>query len=555
MPGGRPETDLRRDDRVKLALHWKILIGLALGVVVGVGINLLWTSNTWAAMGVNDARYFLTGSLTPPERDELEGVLPLLSDPAPDGVLGFGSKAFETMGIAGDAEIVARSARWLLRDVPPPPDHVRFEFPSEEHVAALVTWWNAEVERIVAELAKTGEDKVAIADLAIELPSTAPEGDVGIDEMGYRSYTRQWLFSELPEHAQIHSADPSDEATFVADVARFVRNANAFIGDLFMRLLGFIAVPIVLFSLIAGVASLNDTAKLGRIGGKTIGIYLATTAVAITVGLLAANVVGPGRGFPEELRESLRESSAADASTRIGNAQDRPTTWDVLLDVVPQNPFTALATTEMLQVVFAALMVGIGLTMLPKAQAAPVVRISETMTEVVIKVVHLILIIAPYAVFSLIVEVLADLGLPVLGSLAKYCLTVVGGLAFMMFVVYPLVLRVLTPVRYRRFFGAISPAQLLAFSSASSGATLPVTMECCEERLGVREEVNSFVLPIGATINMDGTALYQGVAAVFIAQMYGMDLTIGEQLTIVLTATPSSGMPTLWSTITSITMP
>ncbi|MEM7628927.1 MAG: dicarboxylate/amino acid:cation symporter [Planctomycetota bacterium] len=392
---------------MKLALHWKILIGLALGVVVGVGINLLWTSNTWAAMGVNDVPTFL--------------------------------------GAPSDARATAE----------------------------------------------------------------APGG-------------------------------ANADAGFVADASRFVRNANAFIGDLFMRLLRFIAVPIVLFSLIAGVASLNDTAKLGRIGGKTIGIYLATTAVAITVGLLAANVVGPGRGFPEELRESLRESSAADASARIGNAQDRPTTWDVLLDVVPQNPFTALATTEMLQVVFAALMVGIGLTMLPKAQAAPVVRISEAMTEVVIKVVHLILIIAPYAVFSLIVEVLADLGLPVLGSLAKYCLTVVGGLAFMMFGVYPLVLRVLTPVRYRRFFGAISPAQLLAFSSASSGATLPVAMECCEERLGVKEEVNSFVLPIGATINMDGTALYQGVAAVFIAQMYGMDLTIGEQLTIVLTATLAS---------------
>ena len=162
------------------------------------------------------------------------------------------------------------------------------------------------------------------------------------------------------------------------------------------------------------------------------------------------------------------------------------------------------------------------------------------MTDVIIKVVEIVLLIAPFAVFALIVEQIAELGLEILGSLAAYSLVVVAGLATMMFVVYPLVLKVFTTVSFGRFFKAISPAQLLGFSSASSSATLPVTMECCEQRLGIKEEVSSFVLPIGATINMDGTALYQGVAAVFIAQLYGLDLTIAQQLTIVLTATLAS---------------
>jgi proton glutamate symport protein len=162
------------------------------------------------------------------------------------------------------------------------------------------------------------------------------------------------------------------------------------------------------------------------------------------------------------------------------------------------------------------------------------------MTDVVIKIVEIVLILAPFAVFALIVRVLADLGIDVLGSLLKYCLTVVLGLVLMMFVVYPLILRIFTPVRYARFYKAISPAQLLALSSSSSGATMPVTMKCVEKRLGVSEDVTSFVIPVGATINMDGTALYQGVAAVFIAQLYGMDLTIAQQLTIVLTATLAS---------------
>lgn len=333
----------------------------------------------------------------------------------------------------------------------------------------------------------------------------------------------------------------NEDANFVARATRFVRDANGFIGDLFLRGLRFIAVPIVVFSLIVGASSLNDLSKLSRIGGKTIGIYIVTTAVAITVGLVFANVVKPGstRFISTETRDSFVAQFGADADAKVLAAQ-KPDVWDTVLNIVPKNPFEAIAAGNMLQVVFASLLVGIALTMIKREKAKPVVEFFDAMTDVVIKVVEIVLIIAPYAVFALIVEQIAELGLDILGSLAVYSITVVAGLATMMFVVYPLGFKLLGGVGYGRFFSAMSPAQLLAFSSASSSATLPVTMECAEQRLGVKEEVSSFVLPIGATINMDGTALYQGVAAVFIAQLYAMDLTIADQLTIVLTATLAS---------------
>ncbi len=329
------------------------------------------------------------------------------------------------------------------------------------------------------------------------------------------------------------------DASVVAHGARFVRNLNGFIGDLFMRGLRFIAVPIVIFSLIVGASSLNDLSKLSRIGGKTIGIYLVTTAIAISVGLLFANIIKPGNFVSEETRDGFVAQFGDQASAKIEAAQ-APDIWDTVLNIVPKNPFNAIAQGNMLQVVFASLLVGIALTLIKREKAVVVISFFDAMTDVIIKVVEIVLMIAPYAVFALIVDQIAELGLDILGSLAVYCLVVVAGLATMAFVVYPIGFKLLGGLSYGRFFKAISPAQLLAFSSASSSATLPVTMECCEQRLGIKEEVSAFVLPIGATINMDGTALYQGVAAVFIAQLYGMDLTIADQLTIVLTATLAS---------------
>ena len=407
MTNADPQNATDRAQKQKMALHWKILIGLVAGIVVGLLVNLFWTDATWASMGVNDPGSFLNEKLSVREASQRENA-------------------------------------------------------------------------------------------------------------------------------------PNADANFAATASRFVRFGTGFVGDLFMRGLRFIAVPIVLFSLIVGASSLNDASKLGRIGGRTIIIYLCTTAIAISVGLLLANIVSPGSGFDEEARTMLASGGEANAGKKIASATERPDAWQTLLDIVPKNPFAALADTAMLQVVFAALLIGIALTRLPDEKAEPVIRVCDAMTDVIIQIVHWVLKLAPIAVFALIVVVVTDLGIGVLGSLLKYSLTVVAGLALMMFAVYPIGLKLFTPVSYGRFFKAISPAQLLAFSSASSGATLPVTMECCEERLGVSEEITSFVVPLGATINMDGTALYQGVAAVFIAQLFGIDLSFMDQLTIVLTATMAS---------------
>lgn len=335
----------------------------------------------------------------------------------------------------------------------------------------------------------------------------------------------------------IESVAASSE--FAAQAIGFVASLNNFVGDLFLRGLRFIAVPIVLFSLIVGASSLNDLKKLSRIGGRTIVIYLFTTAVAISIGLLFANIMQPGTWLSPELRDTMAASAAGAVSGKV-EAAVAPDTWATILNIVPKNPFKALAEGNMLQVVFTALAVGASLTLIPKDKSDPIIKSADGLTEVIIKLVHVVMLAAPYAVFCLIAKVMATMGLEVLQALVVYSLTVVGGLALMTFVVYPLALKLFTGISVRRFFRAIAPAQLLAFSSSSSSATLPVTMECVEERLGAGEDVASFVVPLGATINMDGTALYQGVAALFIAQLYGIDLSFGDQLTIVLTATLAS---------------
>jgi Na+/H+-dicarboxylate symporter len=326
-----------------------------------------------------------------------------------------------------------------------------------------------------------------------------------------------------------------------AGLVRFVVNLNGFTGDIFMRALRFIAVPIVLFSLIVGASSLNDLRKLSRIGGKTIATYLLTTALAISIGLLLANAVSPGssRFISPETRDRLAGDMSPELDVRFGAAEG-VSGWKTLVNLVPQNPFRALADGDMLQIVVFALAVGICLTLIPREKAAPIVRFFDGMTDVVIKLVTLIMYCAPIAVFALISRVVSSLGLDVLGALLAYSLVVVTGLALMVFAVYPAILRAFTSMPYGRFLKGIAPAQILAFSSSSSGATLPVTMKCAEENLGVPEEVSSFVLPIGATVNMDGTALYQGVATVFIAQMFDIGLSLTQMLTIVLTATLAS---------------
>ena len=332
-------------------------------------------------------------------------------------------------------------------------------------------------------------------------------------------------------------------------------------GTIFLNLLKLIAVPLVLASLIVGVTSLSDLGQLSRIGGKTLALYLSTTAVAITVGLLFVNTMQPGQTVPQELRERLEVQYQENVEQGQGLAQSAQERGPLqpLVDMVPANFFnSATDNSNMLQIVFVAIFVGIGLLLIPGEKSQPVVRLFDSINDLVIKLVEMIMLTAPVGVFALLADTITTISaesageiLSLLGALAYYCLAVVLGLATMVFIVYPLILRLFTDMPVSQFFKGIAPAQLVAFSTSSSGATLPATMRCAEDNLGVSEEVSSFVLPLGATINMDGTALYQGVAALFIAQVLGIGLAVGQQIELVLlvvlisvgtAAVPSAGI-------------
>ena len=312
------------------------------------------------------------------------------------------------------------------------------------------------------------------------------------------------------------------------------------IGTLFVKLITMVVVPLVFASLVAGTASLNDIRKLGRIGVKTLVFYTITTIIAICCGLVLANALGPGLGLSDQTRTKLIQTGGDETNTRTMAAEEKSNLRDVLLEIVPKNPLTALTEGKMLQVIFFALLCGICLSMIPPDKASPVISFFEGINLVMVQIVHLVMLIASFGVFALIAAVIAEFGSSILLILLKYALTVVIGLVLHTVIIYSLAIRTLSKTRVLEFFKAIRPAQLIAFSSSSSSATLPVTIECTEKNLGVSKQITSFVLPLGATINMDGTALYQGVSAVFIAQVYGMDLTLVQQLTIVLTATLAS---------------
>lgn len=321
-------------------------------------------------------------------------------------------------------------------------------------------------------------------------------------------------------------------------------------GTIFLNLLKLIAVPLIIASLITGVASLSDLKKLSRIGGKTIAFYLGTTFIALLIGLTIVNVMQPGRAVPEDMRVRLQEAYEGDVEQRTLLAEDARERGPLqaLVDMVPENFLGAASeNANMLQVVFVAILFGIGLLLIPRAKAEPLIIFFDGLNDLVIKLVELIMLTAPVGVFALLADTITSIAQDNIGQIGEllaalgyYMLAVVIGLAIHTLVTYPLLLKIFTPKSLRRFFPAIAPAQLVAFSTSSSGATLPVTMEVAEKNVGISEEVSSFVLPLGATINMDGTGLYQAVAAVFIAQTLGLGLGIGAQITIVLTAVLAS---------------
>ena len=322
------------------------------------------------------------------------------------------------------------------------------------------------------------------------------------------------------------------------------------LGTIFINLLKLIAVPLVLASLIVGVTSLSDLRRLSRIGTKTIALYIATTVVAITLGLVLVNLLQPGHTVPADMRERLQSAYAADVEARAELAQQTRERGplQLLVDIVPENVFSAAADNRnMLQVVFIALLSGIGLLLIPQEKARPVIAFFDGVNALVIRLVELIMRTAPVGVFALMAGTITSIAhdnleqvLELLAALGYYSLTVLLGLVLHTLGTYPLLVKFGAGMPLRVFFGGIAPAQLVAFSTSSSGATLPVTMECAEKNLKIPEEVSSFVLPLGATINMDGTALYQAVASVFIAQTLGLGLDLGAQLTILLTAVLAS---------------
>lgn len=362
-------------------------------------------------------------------------------------------------------------------------------------------------------------------------------------------------------------------------------------GVIFIRLLKFIAVPLVLFSIIGGVAGLSDVSRLGRLGGKTFLAYVGTTFLAVTVGLTAVNLFKPGTFMDDEQRvknrlsyeiwlqdngmglsqdgksylsdpqysqylseaqkgRELSEDERQDLEEKMSSAeqQKEASPLQFVVDMVPENVVFSISNNQlMLQVIFFAIFFGISIVLLPKEQSEPVVAFIQGVNTVFLKMVDLVMKAAPFFVFALLAGIVAKMAdtpgevIELFLGLGSYALTLIGGLFFVILVVYPLILKIFVPsLTYRELFKNLSPAQFLAFSTSSSAATLPVTMECVEDNMGVPKSITSFVLPIGATINMDGTSLHQAVAVIFMAQLHMVDLTIGQQLVIVLTASLAS---------------
>jgi len=336
------------------------------------------------------------------------------------------------------------------------------------------------------------------------------------------------------------------------------------IGQVFLRLIQMVIVPLVFSSLTVGVASLGDLRKLGRVGGRTLALFVGTTAISVMIGLFCARLLRPGEFIDGASRETLLAKFQGAAEAKLQAAAQAPSLVDNILGAIPINPVQALANGDMLAVIFFALVLGIALTMIAEHHSRPVVALLDGIQNAMVVLIDLVMRLAPYGVAAILIEVVATTGLDVLGALLFYGGVVLFGLALHATIVYVPMLRLMARITVRRFVTAMRPALLLAFSTSSSSATMPVTMECAEKNLGVSEGVSSFAIPLGATVHMDGTALYQGVAALFIAQVFDLQLTFADQLGIVLTATlaaigaagvPGAGMITLAMVLTTAGIP
>lgn len=325
--------------------------------------------------------------------------------------------------------------------------------------------------------------------------------------------------------------------------SQFVQDWIKPFGNIFINSLKLIAIPLILGSLIKGISDLKDISQLSSIGFKTIGLYITTTFIAVSVGLTIVNVIGPGKHIAEETRIDLVTQYASDASEKQADAQLQRESGPLqaLKDIVPDNIFGAATdNTNMLQIIFFSIFFGVGMILIPEKKAEPVKKFFDSFNHVVLKLIDIIMMAAPFGVFALLAALVTEAPSgDLFVALGMYAFSVLLGLATMI-ALYTLAVWLITKRPPGFFIKGIAPAQLLGFSTSSSAATLPLTMERVEDHLGVDESVASFVLPIGATINMDGTSLYQAVAAVFIAQAFGIDLSFAAQLGIIATATLAS---------------
>ncbi len=312
-------------------------------------------------------------------------------------------------------------------------------------------------------------------------------------------------------------------------------------GVIFLNLLKLIAVPLIFVSLVKGISSLKNISKLSRIGLKTLLLYISTTLVAIIVGLVLVNIVNPGNTFSEEKKAEYLQRFSNDVAQKevVAEEQKKESPLKIIVDMVPENIVLASSdNSKMLQVIFFAILFGVAMVLLKKRKVKTVKRFFDGLNDIILKIIDLIMLFAPYGVFALMAGLVVDFGgdLDLFTALGLYAITVVVALFILILIFYPALMRIVVGVKLKDFFRAILPTQMVAFSTSSSAATLPVTKEQVENELGVDEEISSFVLPIGVTINMDGTSAYQAIAAVFIAQVFGVDLSFGQLMMILLTA-------------------
>ena len=326
-----------------------------------------------------------------------------------------------------------------------------------------------------------------------------------------------------------------------------VENVTQPAGRIWLRALIMIVVPLVFASLTLGVAGLGDVRKLGRMGLKTLLFFFLVTACATTIGLTVVNLVRPGAGLPEETRKELMARFSGQAKEMMQETESVSFGVDMLVNIVPRNPLGAAARGDMLGLIFFSLIFGAALSLLPAERARPMLGFLEALGDAVVVIIGWVMKLAPYGVFALIFSVTALFGYDILRKLLWYVATVLVGLAIHFLVVYPLLVRFLGRMNPWTFFSRIKTVIVTAFSTSSSSATLPTTMSVSERQLGIPRQVSGFVLPLGATMNMNGTALFEGVTVLFIAQVFGADFSLGTQLIVVLmsvvTAIGAAGVP------------